>query len=122
VQLTAKRKERGAELNGLQRQQVAAAWAAGLASVGVAAAQPVDEETRIGTLSEVVVSATREEASIATIPGSVTVVTRETIEREARSGKNLGDILGERVPGLAPGSDTISNTSARRCGAVAFRC
>lgn len=110
MQLTAKRKERGVELNGLRRQQVAAAWAAaGLASVGVAAAQPADEGERVGTLSEVVVSATREEASIATIPGSVTVVTRETIEREARSGKNLGDILGERVPGLAPGSDTISN-------------
>ncbi|HEX7125813.1 MAG TPA: TonB-dependent receptor [Thermodesulfobacteriota bacterium] len=59
-------------------------------------------------LPETVVTATRSAESIATIPGSVTVVTREQIEAQATPTTTLGDVLGKLVPGLAPGSQSQS--------------
>lgn len=58
---------------------------------------------------EMTVTATRRPENIATIPGSVTVVTREELETYAQSSqRNLGDTLGKLVPGLSPGSQSAS--------------
>ncbi|MEM9805967.1 MAG: TonB-dependent receptor [Cyanobacteria bacterium P01_D01_bin.56] len=49
-----------------------------------------------------VISATRTEEEISTVPRSITVVTREQIETQSAITQDLGDILGRTVPGLGP--------------------
>jgi iron complex outermembrane recepter protein len=51
---------------------------------------------------QVVVTATRTETPLTTVPRSVTVITREEIEQQTQLNTNLGDILGQLVPGFAP--------------------
>ena len=47
-------------------------------------------------VEEVVMTATRRPEAIATVPGSVTVVTRQELEEQAQvSGRNLADSLGK---------------------------
>ncbi len=58
---------------------------------------------------EVVVTATRRPESIATIPGSITVVGGDALRQQlTSSGNNLGDALGKLVPGLALGNHSTS--------------
>lgn len=57
---------------------------------------------------QIVVSATRTEASVADIPRSVTVIEREQIEQQTQVSRGLGDILGQLVPGLAPTTGSAS--------------
>lgn len=59
-------------------------------------------------LEEVQVTATRSPESIATIPGSVTVIPREQIEDQATLSRDFGEILGKLVPGLAPPTQSMS--------------
>lgn len=56
-----------------------------------------------------VVSATRSSTPIAAIPGAVTVIGREEIQREMTVARGLGEILGKQVPGLAIGTQSMSN-------------
>ncbi|MEM8613433.1 MAG: TonB-dependent receptor [Cyanobacteria bacterium P01_H01_bin.105] len=49
-----------------------------------------------------VVSATRTEEEISAVPRSITVVTREQIETQSVITQDLGDILGQTIPGLGP--------------------
>jgi iron complex outermembrane receptor protein len=79
-----------------------------LFSLSAAVAQEANDDDPV-TAPTVVVTATRSEESIATIPGAVTVVTEEQIEEQIQSGQTLGDALGKLVPGLTPGSESISN-------------
>ncbi|MBW4653076.1 MAG: TonB-dependent receptor [Kaiparowitsia implicata GSE-PSE-MK54-09C] len=58
---------------------------------------------------QVVVTATRTEEDLADLPRSVTVITREEIEAQATLTRNLPDILGQLVPGLAPPTQSSSN-------------
>ncbi|AFY49095.1 outer membrane receptor protein [Nostoc sp. PCC 7524] len=51
---------------------------------------------------ELVVTATRTEEAIANVPRSITVITREEIEKQSTVTNDLGDILGRTVPGLGP--------------------
>ncbi|MGC6369767.1 TonB-dependent receptor [Pseudomonas sp. K2I15] len=60
-------------------------------------------------LQEVVVSATRSEASIASIPGSVQVINQEQITRQTGAGRRVSDILGQLVPGISPSTGGMSN-------------
>lgn len=60
-------------------------------------------------LSETVVSATRNEASIASIPGSVQVIDAQQIQQQSAAGRRVSDILGQLVPGLGPSSGGMSN-------------
>ena len=68
--------------------------------------QPTSEETPDATTSEsdssieLVVTATRTEEDIQNVPRSVTVITREQIEDQARLSTNLADILAKTVPGF----------------------
>ncbi|WP_248795455.1 TonB-dependent receptor [Pseudomonas sp. MWU13-2105] len=60
-------------------------------------------------LQEMVVSATRSETSIASIPGSVQVINEEQIRQQTGAGRRVADILGQLVPGIAPSSGGMSN-------------
>lgn len=56
----------------------------------------------------IVVTATRSEAEESDVTRSLTVITREQIEQQSAVTRNLGDILGQLVPGLAPGNQSLS--------------
>ena len=60
-------------------------------------------------LSETLVTASRSEASIASIPGTVQVIQAPQIAQQSAAGRKVADILGTLVPGLAPSSGTMSN-------------
>jgi len=61
-----------------------------------------------GLSEEVTVSVTRRVESIAGISAAVTVVEREQLAEQMLLTKNLNDALGNLVPGLAPGSQSLS--------------
>ncbi len=60
-------------------------------------------------LSEVVVSASRTKESIDEIPSSVAVIGLKTLQDNLDITTNLGSILENRVPGLAPSAGLSSN-------------
>ena len=74
-------------------------------------AERADQAEQAGTLTmpDVVISATRTEASIASIPGSVQVIDAQQIEQQSGAGRRVSDILGQLVPGLSPSSGGMSN-------------
>lgn len=62
-----------------------------------------------GTFSDqVVVTATRTAETIDTITGAVTVITGNQLADQAGLTNNISDSLGKLVPGLAPGSQSLS--------------
>jgi iron complex outermembrane receptor protein len=61
-----------------------------------------------GLAEEVTVSVTRSVESIAGIPAAVTVVEGDRLGEQMLLTKNLNDALGNLVPGLAPGSQSLS--------------
>lgn len=75
--------------------------------------QPAPAPLELGSgplsLSGTVVSATRSEASIASIPGTVQLIQAPEIAQQSAAGRKVADILGTLVPGLAPSSGTMSN-------------
>lgn len=73
-----------------------------------AGAQTASADDKAKTLGAVVVTATRSEAEVNTVPQSVTIVTREQIETQSNLGSGLGDILGKLVPGFAIGRESPS--------------
>lgn len=60
-------------------------------------------------LSEVIVSAGRTRETIDEVPSSVTIVGLKTLEQNIAITTNLGDILENRVAGLAPSTGLSSN-------------
>lgn len=74
-----------------------------------AAAQAAESEPI--RLSPVVVSATRSVEEITSIPGSVTVIEREQIRRQAQASRSLAEVLGKLVPGLATGTQGHTNST-----------
>lgn len=82
----------------------------GSVTLPVAAEQNENTEPS-GTLnlSEVVVSATRTRESIASIPGSVQVIDAAQVRQQSTAGRRVSDIIGQLVPGLAPGTGGMSN-------------
>ena len=74
----------------------------------VLAVSPEDTtaETEPSESINVVVSATRTEENIEDVPRSVTVITREQIDRQTTVNRDLQTILSNTVPGLAPTSDS----------------
>lgn len=55
---------------------------------------------------EIVVTASRVEESIASIPATVQVIDQEAIRQQALSGQHIGDVLGKLVPGFGVSSET----------------
>ena len=76
------------------------AW--GAEASGQPATQPQE-------LDAVMVSASRVTESVASIPYTTQIVTSEDIAEQAQPGRNLGQILGQIVPGLAPGDDSATS-------------
>ncbi|MCS3802105.1 TonB-dependent receptor [Niastella sp. OAS944] len=60
-------------------------------------------------LTEVVVSAGRTRESIDQVPSSVSIVGIKTLQQNINITTNLGDILENRIPGLAPSTGLSSN-------------
>jgi iron complex outermembrane recepter protein len=68
-----------------------------------------DITLRTGMLSaDVTVTATRTIESVAAIPGAVTILDREQMRDQADLSNSLSDALGKLVPGLSPGSQSLS--------------
>ncbi|MBW4653089.1 MAG: TonB-dependent receptor [Kaiparowitsia implicata GSE-PSE-MK54-09C] len=63
---------------------------------------------------QVVVTATRSEAETTTIPRSVTVITQQAIQQQTSLSRDLNDILGNLVPGLAPSSERAFTAASLR--------
>ncbi len=51
---------------------------------------------------ELVVTATRTQQALEDVPRSVTVINRQQLEEQANLTQNIGDILGQLVPGFGP--------------------
>ncbi len=60
-------------------------------------------------LSEVIVSAGRTRETIEEVPSSVSIVGLKTLQQNINITTNIGDILENRVPGLAPSTGLSSN-------------
>jgi iron complex outermembrane receptor protein len=62
---------------------------------------------------QVIVTATRTEEEITDVPRSVTVIEREEIEQQltVSQSRNLQDVLGNLVPGLAPSTQSSINSN-----------
>lgn len=84
-----------------------------LQSVTVEAGETVTVSRQLATaqkqLSEVIVSAGRTRETIDEIPSSVSIIGTKAIEKNITITTNLGDILENRVPGLAPSTGLSSN-------------
>jgi iron complex outermembrane recepter protein len=84
-----------------------------LQSVTVEAGQTVTVSLQLilsqKQLSEVIVSAGRTRETIDEVPSSVSIIGTKAIEKNITVTTNLGDILENRVPGLAPSTGLSSN-------------
>jgi iron complex outermembrane recepter protein len=71
---------------------------------------PPDESTAIA-LEPVVVTSTREVGGtpLSNVPGSVTVIEREELDRQASISNDLGDVIAKTVPGFSPSNEALSN-------------
>jgi iron complex outermembrane receptor protein len=69
-------------------------------------------------LEPITVSTTRtsQGRSIADIPGSVTVIDRQEIEKQTRTTQDLGEILSNLVPGLGQSSESQTNVGQQMRG------
>ncbi|CAN5775500.1 TonB-dependent siderophore receptor [soil metagenome] len=79
-------------------------------SIATGTATAVSNEDAI----QVVVTATRSEEETTTIPRSVTVITQEEIQQQTSLSRDLNDVLGALVPGLAPSSDRAFTAASLR--------
>ena len=75
-------------------------------SITPEATETADEP--IQEINIVVTAATRTEEDIDDVDRSVTVIDKEEIEEQTNLTRDLGDILGREVPGLAPGNQSSS--------------
>ncbi|WP_422473520.1 TonB-dependent receptor [Endozoicomonas sp. ALB032] len=60
-------------------------------------------------LEEVVVTASRSEASISDVSGTVQVISGEAVAQQSVSGQKLADILERLVPGFGPSTQTVTD-------------
>lgn len=58
-----------------------------------------------------VISATRTQTSIASIPGSVQIIEQKQISQQTGAGRRLSDVLGQLIPGISPTTGGMSNLS-----------
>ncbi|MDX1635898.1 MAG: TonB-dependent receptor, partial [Marinobacter sp.] len=97
----------------LAKAKLHSALLVALGCASTAMAQENADNGSVTTLDALEVVATRGLDSLNVNPGSVTVVDRETIEKQSALGGNLSDVLAQTVPGLAPsthGQTTVAQT------------
>lgn len=64
---------------------------------------------KIVALGQVVVSATRKETHVSELTRSVTVVTREEIDKLKRLDRSPGEMISKTVPGFSPSTEALTN-------------
>lgn len=70
---------------------------------------PANGTLNTGSLSPIVVTATRSPTTIAQIAGTVQTIAQSEIVQQAATGKKVADILAQLVPSLGASSGTTSN-------------
>jgi iron complex outermembrane receptor protein len=88
---------------GISLGAVAAALAAGPAGAQDGGADALELETIV------VESATRQETPADDLTRSVSVVTRETLDKQRQVNRSVGDVLGQETPGLSPSTESNSD-------------
>jgi iron complex outermembrane receptor protein len=68
-----------------------------------------EEQANATQLDKQIVTATRSNESLATLPYTVQVVSQDQIALQAQAGVDLGTVLGRLVPGLAPGDNSATS-------------
>ncbi|MRI33041.1 hypothetical protein EOPP23_08600 [Endozoicomonas sp. OPT23] len=81
---------------------LALAVAAASASVSAIAEQ-------VTQLDKVVVTATRSEASVSSISGTVQVIDADQVKEQSQPGQKLADILEKLVPGMGPSTQAVTD-------------
>lgn len=79
------------------------------ASSQIMAAEPSQTSTVDKSLDKQVVTATRTTEGLASLPYTVQIIGQEDIAQQASAGQELGGILGQLVPGLGAGDNSVSN-------------
>lgn len=72
-------------------------------------ASAATSENQVTQLDKLVISATRQEATLSEVPRSVTVIDHEALNSQFQVSRTLGDVLGKLIPGMAPASQTLTN-------------
>ncbi|MEQ9557400.1 MAG: TonB-dependent receptor [Rhodospirillales bacterium] len=62
-------------------------------------------------LGPVTITATREGGALDTLSRNVTVISRQDIEQQQETAQGVADLLTKFVPGMAPSSQTLTNSS-----------
>lgn len=68
-------------------------------------------ESSPARLGPVTITATREGGALDTLSRNVTVISRQDIEQQQETAHSVADLLTKFVPGMAPSSQTLTNSS-----------
>lgn len=74
------------------------------------AQEPGEAASTVHVMPEISVSANREGGALDTLSRNVTVISRKEILQQRETAGSLADILAQLVPGMAPSSQTLTNT------------
>ena len=80
-----------------------------LTAVCLAPVSAIAQSNGVAALEEMVVTGTRTETKLSEVARSTTVISREEVEAQAKVTKNIGEILAQTVPGLAPSTEALTN-------------
>ena len=78
-------------------------------AVAVSVTQIASAAEHINTLDQVVVTATRSEANVSSISGTVQVIDSQEIQEQTQPGQKLSDVLEKLVPGMGPSTQAIND-------------
>ncbi|HBQ33612.1 MAG TPA: TonB-dependent receptor, partial [Ochrobactrum anthropi] len=75
------------------------------------AQETTGNDAGVTRLDQIIITAGRNESSIAAVAQSVQVIDREQVEEAMRISPNASDLISRLVPGFAPSNQTISGAS-----------
>ena len=75
------------------------------------AQETAGNDAGVTRLDQIIITAGRNESSIAAVAQSVQVIDREQVEEAMRISPNASDLISRLVPGFAPSNQTISGAS-----------
>ncbi len=80
----------------------------------------VADEASVTTLNQIVVTASRSEASVSDISGTVQVISQEEIIQQSQPGQKLADVLEQIIPGFGPSTQTVTDRTQSMRGRKAL--
>ena len=80
-----------------------------LAVAATTATSYVSAAEQVTLLDKIVITATRSEASVSSISGTVQVIDAEQIQEQSQPGQKLADILEKLVPGMGPSTQGVTD-------------